>query len=65
MFATVSRLVLESTKPPIQWVPEVLSQGVKQPGHEADHSPLSSAEVKNIWSHASTSLICLHGMMLS
>jgi hypothetical protein len=24
--------------------------GVKQPGHEADHSPPSSAEVKNAWS---------------
>jgi hypothetical protein len=24
----------------------VLSLGVKRPGHEADHSPLSSAEVK-------------------
>jgi hypothetical protein len=27
---------------------------VKRPGHEADHSPLSSAEVKNAWSHTST-----------
>jgi hypothetical protein len=33
-------------KPPIQWVPEVLSLGVKLPGREADHSPPSSAEVK-------------------
>jgi len=30
----------------IQWVPEALSLGVKRPGHEADHSPPSSAEVK-------------------
>jgi hypothetical protein len=30
----------------IQWVPGALSLGVKQPGREADHSPLSSAEVK-------------------
>jgi hypothetical protein len=28
-------------------VPGVLSPGVKRPGREADHSPLSSAEVKN------------------
>jgi hypothetical protein len=29
---------------PIQWVSEALSLGVKQPGHEADHLPPSSAE---------------------
>jgi len=27
-------------------VPGALSLGVKRPGHEADHSPPSSAEVK-------------------
>jgi hypothetical protein len=27
---------------------------VKLPGREADHSPLSSAEVKNEWSYTST-----------
>jgi hypothetical protein len=36
----------EPTQPPIQWVPEALSLGVKRPGREADHSPPSSAEVK-------------------
>jgi hypothetical protein len=30
-----------------QWVPGEISLGIKQPGREADHSPLSSAEVKN------------------
>jgi hypothetical protein len=34
------------TQPPIQWVPVVLSLRVKRPGREADHSPASSAEVK-------------------
>jgi hypothetical protein len=34
--------------PMIQQVPGVLSPGVKQPGHEADHSPPTSAEVKNV-----------------
>jgi len=43
---TVSRLVLGPTQPPIQWVTEALSLGVKRPGHEADHSPPFSAEVK-------------------
>jgi hypothetical protein len=27
---------------------------IKRPGHEADHSPQSSAEVKNAWSYTST-----------
>jgi hypothetical protein len=39
---------------PIQWVPRTLSLGVKRPGREADHSPPSSAEVKNAWSYTST-----------
>jgi hypothetical protein len=41
-----------------------LSLGVKQLGHEADHSPPSSAKV-NAWSYTSTPPICLHGMVLS
>jgi hypothetical protein len=32
-----------------------LSQGVKRPGREADHSPPASAEVKNMWIYTSTS----------
>jgi hypothetical protein len=39
------------TQLPIQWVPRALSLEVKRPGCEADHSPLSSAEVKNAWSY--------------
>jgi hypothetical protein len=34
------------TQPPIQWVPGAISLEVKRPGHEADRSPPSSAEVK-------------------
>jgi hypothetical protein len=45
-FTTASRTALGPTQPPIQWVPGVLSQGVKRPGREVDHSPPSSAEVK-------------------
>jgi hypothetical protein len=30
----------------MQWVTGALSLGVKRPGREADHSPQSSAEVK-------------------
>jgi hypothetical protein len=43
---TVSRPALGSTQPPIQWVAGTLFLGVKRPGREADHSSLSSVEVK-------------------
>jgi hypothetical protein len=46
LFATASRRALGPTQPPIQWVPGAFSPGVKQPGREANHSPPSSAEVK-------------------
>jgi hypothetical protein len=45
--STASRPALRPTQPPIQWTPESLSPGVKRLGHEADHSPSFSAEVKN------------------
>jgi hypothetical protein len=32
---------------PTQWVQGAISAGVKWPGREADHSPVSSAELKN------------------
>jgi hypothetical protein len=54
LFTTASRTALGPTQPPMQWVPGALSLGVKRPGREADHSPLSSAEVKNAWSCTST-----------
>jgi hypothetical protein len=41
-----SRMALGPTQSPIQWVPRALCLGVKRPGREADHSPPSSAEVK-------------------
>jgi hypothetical protein len=46
LFTTASRTALGPTQPPIQCVPGALSLGVKRPGREADHSPPSSAEVK-------------------
>jgi hypothetical protein len=46
LFTTASRTALGPTQPPIQWVPGDLSLGVKRQGCEADHSPPSSAEVK-------------------
>jgi hypothetical protein len=64
-FTTASRPALEPTQPPIQLVQGALSLGVKRPGREVDHSPPSSAEVKNAWSYTSTPSIYLHGMVLS
>jgi hypothetical protein len=46
LFTIASRTDLGPTQPPIQWIPGVLSLGVKRPGREADHSPPPSAEVK-------------------
>jgi hypothetical protein len=60
LFSTSSRLALSFTQPPSQWVP-----GVKQPGHESNHSSPASAEIKNKWIYTSTSLISHHGDMLN
>jgi len=38
----------------IQWVPSILSPGIKEPGNEADHPSPSSAKVKNARSYTST-----------
>jgi hypothetical protein len=51
-------------QPPIQCVPGALSLVVKRPEREADHSPPSSAEVKNAWSYISTPPIRIHGVVL-
>jgi hypothetical protein len=53
-FSTASRTALAPTQPPIQWVRGALSLGVKRPGREADHSPPSSAEVRNAWNYTFT-----------
>jgi hypothetical protein len=45
---SVSRPALRPTQLPVQWVLGVLSPlGKPQPGRDANHSPLSSTEVKN------------------
>jgi hypothetical protein len=62
LFTTASRPALGPTQPPIQWVPEPLSLGVKRLGLEAEHSLPSSAEMKNACSYASTHPIRLHGL---
>jgi hypothetical protein len=48
-----------------KWVPGTVSPGVKRPGREVNHSPASSAEVKEcvaLYLHPS---VRLHGVVLS
>jgi hypothetical protein len=54
LYAAASRPAVGTTQPPIQWVSEALSLGVKQSGCEADYSPPSGAEIKNVWNYSST-----------
>jgi hypothetical protein len=65
LFSTASGTALGPTQPPIQWIPGILSLGIKQSGREADHSPPSSAKIKNVWSYTSTNPIRLNGVVLS
>jgi hypothetical protein len=56
LFSAASTPPPEATLPPIQLVPGTLSRTLKRPGHESDHIPPSSAEVKNAWHYTSTDL---------
>jgi hypothetical protein len=42
-----------------------MSTGNEGLEHEADHSSLSSAEIKDAWSYTSTPPVSLHGVVLS
>jgi hypothetical protein len=53
LFSTVSRPVLGPSQLPIQRAEKDLSPGVKRQRHEADHSPPTSADVKNTWIYTS------------
>jgi hypothetical protein len=65
LFATASRPALGPVQSAIQWVQEAHTPGIKLSGHEADHSPPSSAEVKNAWSCTSTLPLHLHSVGLN
>jgi len=54
LFATASRPNLGPTQPHIQWVPGAPTPGVKRSWREADHSHLSSVEIKSVRSYTST-----------
>jgi hypothetical protein len=47
LYVSVSRQLLRTTQPPIQWVRGALSLGINRPGCEPEHSPPTSAGVKN------------------
>jgi hypothetical protein len=47
LFTTASRPTLDPTQPPVQWVTGVLIPRVKRQEGGTEHSPESSAEVKN------------------
>jgi hypothetical protein len=49
---TTARPALRPPQPRIQWVPRALSPGLKRQGHEADHSPPTSAKVKKTFVYA-------------
>jgi hypothetical protein len=55
--------VLVSTQPSIQWLSGTFPGG-KVAGHEADHSPPSSADVNNDKPYIH-SLMCLHDVVLN
>jgi hypothetical protein len=59
-----SRPALGPIQPSIQWAPRALFLEIKRPGHEADHSPQSSAEVKKACIYTPTTPIRLHGVVL-
>jgi hypothetical protein len=47
LYSTASRTALGPTHSPVQCVPGAVTPGVKQPGREADRSPLSGDKIKN------------------
>jgi hypothetical protein len=58
------RLTPQVTQLPIYWIPCALSLRVKWLRCKADHSPPSSADVKDMWNYTSTSP-CPHGLRLN
>jgi hypothetical protein len=65
LFFTKSRLWLGPNQPPTQCVTRGLSPEVKRPGHEADHSLSSGAEVKNGGAITPSPPISIHGIVFS
>jgi hypothetical protein len=53
VLSTALEPALGPTQPPIQWIPEALSRGIKRPGRE-NNLPPSSDEDMNTWSYTSS-----------
>jgi hypothetical protein len=64
LFTTASRSTLGPTQPPIEWVTGDRFLRVKRLGHEADHSPPSSAGIRNTWGYTYTPQSRFHGVVL-
>jgi hypothetical protein len=62
IFPKTSTRALGTTQPSDLNGTATLSSRVKRSGRETDHSPLSSAEVKNGWCYTSIPPACLHGV---
>jgi hypothetical protein len=65
LFTTAFRTALGPAQFPIQWIIGAPSLGIKRPGREADHSPTSSAEIKECVELYLHSPIRFHGVVLS
>jgi len=66
LLTITSRPTLRPTHLPIRWVLGALSLGVKGPGrNESEHTPPSSAEVKECVALCLHTPILLHGVVLS
>jgi hypothetical protein len=61
LFSSTFGFALGPIQPHMEWLPRVLSIDIKWLWYEADHSPPSSAEVKNEWSFTSIPPY-VHGM---
>jgi len=58
--SNMSKLHPQPTQSSMQWVSGVLSQWVRQPGHEDEQSPPSHATANNEWKYTPTCTICPH-----
>jgi len=63
IFSKPSTRALGTIQPSNSIGTAALSSQVKRSGRETDHSPLSSAEVKNGWCYTSIPPECLHDML--
>jgi hypothetical protein len=54
LFTTAFGMALGPKQSPIRSAPGLFTLGVKRPRREADHSPPSSAEIKNAWIYTSS-----------